>query len=82
MTDALDETIFADALAGGPCPSFEAAVTMFLEYLKGYRSCAAVSIRAYRRDIEGFARFMSETVTEVPPPDQITRQHVMQFAVG
>ncbi len=25
---------------------------------------------------------MSETFPEVPPPDQITRQHVMQFAVG
>ena len=62
--------------------SFEEAVAMFLEYLKGYRSCAAISVKAYRRDLRAFSQFLSQSLGHVPPPDHITRQQVMQFAVS
>jgi site-specific recombinase XerD len=62
--------------------SFEEAVAMFLEYLKGYRSCAAISVKAYRRDLLAFSEFLSQRLGQLPSPDQITRQQVMQFAVS
>ena len=40
--------------------SFEEAETTFLEYLKGYRSCAAISVKAYRRDLRAFSEFLSQ----------------------
>jgi integrase/recombinase XerC len=62
--------------------SFEEAVAMFLEYLRGYRSCAPISVKAYRRDLRAFAEFLSQRLGQPPPPDHITRQQVMQFAVS
>ena len=62
--------------------SFEEAVAMFLEYLQGYRSCAPISVKAYRRDLRAFSEFLSQSLGQTPPPDHITRQQVMQFAVS
>ena len=62
--------------------SLAEAVPMFLEYMKAYRSCAAVSVRAYGRDLRGFEEFLAQTLGQPPPADQITRQQVMQFAVS
>jgi len=70
-----------DAIEAGTL-SFEEAVAMFLEYLKGYRSCALISVKAYRRDLRAFSEFLSQSLGQLPPPDQITRQQVMQFAVS
>ena len=84
MTTAREADItVADAAAAGSTSLFFAeAVAMFLEYLKSYRSCVAVSIKAYGRDIQSFEAFLTESLGQVPPPAQITRQQVMQFAVG
>jgi hypothetical protein len=82
MTAARDDGVFSEAAVGSTSLSFAEAVAMFLEYLKGYRNCAAVSVQAYGRDIQSFAQFLSNSSGAVPPPDQITRQQVMQFAVG
>jgi len=62
--------------------SLAEAVPVFLEYLKSYRSCAAVSVRAYGRDLRGFQEFLAKNLDEVPSPGQITRQQVMQFAMS
>lgn len=74
--------VSAGVPADGGALSFEDAVAMFTEYLKGYRACAPISIKAYRRDIQSFAQFLTESLSQAPPPEQITRQQVMQFAVG
>jgi site-specific recombinase XerD len=62
--------------------SFAEAVAMFLEYLRGYRSCAAVSVRAYGRDLSQFEQSLRQRGGDLPPPARITRQQVMQFAVS
>ena len=74
-------TATPDAIQAGTL-SFEEAVAMFLEYLKGYRSCAPISVKAYRRDLRAFSEFLSQRLGQAPSPDQITRQQVMQFAVS
>jgi integrase/recombinase XerC len=75
------DTVLTDA-ASSTSPSFQEAVAMFIDYLRGYRNCAPVSVKAYSRDIQSFAQFFAQSPGGVPPPAQITRQQVMQFAVG
>jgi integrase/recombinase XerC len=76
------DAMLADAAANGTSPSFQEAVAMFIDYLNSYRNCAAVSVKAYGRDIQSFAQFFAQSPGGAPPPAQITRQQVMQFAVG
>ena len=56
-----------DAIEAGRL-SLEEAVAMFLEYLKGYRSCAPISVKAYRRDLRGFSEFLSQRLGQLPLP--------------
>jgi site-specific recombinase XerD len=82
MTTTRDDALCAEAAVENTSLSFEEAVAMFLEYLRSYRSCVAVSVQAYGRDLHSFAQFLTQSLGQVPPSDQITRQQVMQFAVG
>ena len=70
------------APAGPTAPdlSLERAVPMFLEYLRGYRSCSPLSIRSYAADLRYFQDFLASR-GPLPPPSEITRQTVVQFAV-
>jgi site-specific recombinase XerD len=81
-THQADASPSTPPLPGGDALSFEQAVTMFLDYLKSYRSCVAVSVNAYGRDLRQFQQFLSPMQERVPPPASISRQQVMQFAVG
>jgi site-specific recombinase XerD len=63
-----------------PGLSLERAVPMFLEYLRGYRSCSPLSIRSYAADLRYFQEFLAAR-GPIPPPSEITRQTVVQFAV-
>jgi integrase/recombinase XerC len=63
-----------------PDLSLERAVPMFLEYLRGYRSCSPLSIRSYAADLRYFQEFLAAR-GPLPPPSRITRQTVVQFAV-
>ena len=58
----------------------EQAVPMFLGYLRGYRSCSPLSIRSYAADLRYFQDFLAAR-GPLPPPAEITRQTVVQFAV-
>ena len=77
-----DASAVSSPMPGGGVLSFEQAVEMFLDYLKGYRSCAAVSIVAYGTDLRQFQHFLSRAQRQVPPPAYISRQQVMQWAVS
>ncbi len=57
------------------------AVPMFLEYLRGYRSCSPLSITSYTADLRYFTEFLSLR-GPLPSPDQIDRQTLVQFAVS
>jgi site-specific recombinase XerD len=63
-----------------PIP-LEQAVPMFLEYLGGYRSCSPLSVKGYAADLRYFQEFLAAR-GPLPPPSEITRQTVVQFAVS
>jgi integrase/recombinase XerC len=60
----------------------EQAVTMFLEYMRSYRSCSPLSIQAYRATLRTFQQFLSSRPGPLPAPAAITRQLVIQYAVS
>ena len=83
MTALVAPDARAVAPPGGPDLTLatEQAVPMFLEYLKSYRSCSPLSVRAYSADLRGFQQFLSSRPGPVPTPSEITRQLVIQYAV-
>jgi site-specific recombinase XerD len=70
----------APVAPASPGLSLERAVPMFLDYLGSYRSCSPLSIRTYTTDLRCFQAFLSAR-GPLPPPSQISRQIVVQFAV-
>lgn len=61
--------------------TMEQAVPMFLEYLRSYRSCSPLSVRAHSADLHQFQQFLLSRPGPVPTPSEITRQLVIQYAV-
>ena len=60
----------------------EQAVPMFLEYMRSYRSCAPLSVQAYRANLRNFQQFLCSRPGPLPTPAAITRQLVIQYAVS
>jgi integrase/recombinase XerC len=60
----------------------EQAVAMFLEYMRSYRSCAPLSVQAYRATLCNFQQFLSSRPGPLPAAAAITRQLVIQYAVS
>jgi len=60
----------------------EQAVPMFLEYMRSYRSCAPLSVQAYRANLRNFQQFLSSRPGPLPTSAAITRQLVIQYAVS
>jgi len=60
----------------------EQAVPMFLEYMRSYRSCAPLSVQAYRATLRTFQQFLSSRPGPLPAAAAITRQLVIQYAVS
>jgi site-specific recombinase XerD len=58
------------------------AVAMFLEYMRSYRSCAPLSVQAYRATLRSFQQFLSSRPGPLPAAAAITRQLVIQYAVS
>jgi site-specific recombinase XerD len=61
--------------------TLEQAGSMWLDYLHSYRSCSPLSIQGYRTDLRHFREFLSAR-GPLPSPSEITRQIVVQYAVG
>jgi site-specific recombinase XerD len=55
---------------------------MFLEYMRSYRSCAPLSVQAYRATLCNFQQLLSSRPGPLPTPAAITRQLVIQYAVS
>ena len=76
----LTEARAAPVAPAVPDLSLERAVPMFLEYLRGYRSCSPLSIRSYAADLRYFQEFLAAR-GPLPSLAEITRQTMVQFAV-
>ncbi len=62
--------------------TFDEAVPKFVDYLASYRSYSPSTVGAYRRDLHLLGEFLSGGSGHLPRPGEITRQHVIQFAVS
>ena len=79
--DAGQAAPVAPQAATGSGLTLEQAGSMWLDYLRSYRSCSPLSVEGYRTDLRHFREFLSAR-GPLPLPSQITRQTVVQYAVG
>jgi site-specific recombinase XerD len=64
-----------------PGTAFDAAVSEFLSYLKGYRHYSPWTVGAYRIDLREFREFLLEQEGRVPSPSEITRPQVVAWGL-
>jgi len=60
---------------------FEDKVQQFLEYQRSYRSHSPLTVSTYRCDLNQFCRWLVGRLGDLPEPNAITRELVMQYAV-
>jgi len=61
--------------------AFDAAVSEFLAYLKGYRQYSSWTVGAYGIDLREFREFLLEQEGWVPSPQEITRPQVVAWGL-
>jgi len=62
--------------------TLDEAVPTCVEYLASYRSYSPSTVGTYRRDLHLLREFLSGGNGHLPPPSEITRHQVIQFAVS
>ena len=63
------------------CTTFDAAVPMFVDYLRSYRAYSDLTISAYACDLRMFRDFITARLGRTPGLDEVTREMVVQFGV-
>jgi len=61
---------------------FDSAVSLFIEYLRTYRGYSNLTVTSYGTDLRQFREFLERRFSRVPPPDDIQRETVVQFAAS
>jgi len=61
--------------------AFDAAVSEFLAYLKGYRHYSPWTVRAYGIDLREFRKFLLEQTGRMPEPHEISRPQVVAWGL-
>jgi hypothetical protein len=83
VTVAVTQAVEEPEVRGQEGPSantptaFDAAVSEFLGYLKGYRHYSPWTVGAYGIDLREFREFLLEQGGRVPAPAEITRPQVV-----